>query len=172
MRGRARTYTWPEGATWIGIFTITNAAGAAGAHFYSIRGVAGSEYRLMYGEMFNGDTVAVAMQMIITDGSDSASAAAAQTDIVAHVTPNNNLAAGVFRSFPTANVSADSGPMGWGWPMVSGTMRLKCETGSVAVSQDTQLAVALRLWNAAALPTVTLTGGASAVTATVRNQVF
>mgnify|MGYP001614663689 FL=1 len=161
-----------RGPLWVFVATITNGAGGAGSHFYDVEVGAGGELELLGGLIVNGDTVGVTFNVRITDGTDTDGAAPAQTDIIMELVPVAvSLAAAASRSFPTANASADNGP-GAPFPvLIRGTMKLKVNTGSVALSQDTQLSLWGRIRNSD-YPAVTLNGASTPVLTVVTNAVF
>jgi len=168
------TFEEMRGPLWAYVATITNGAGGAGSHFYDVTPTAGGEIELLGGHIVNGDTVAVTFNVRITDGTDADGVAPAETDILFELVPRAaSLAAGTMRCFPTANVSADGGPAGaFGSPIrIRGTMKLKVNTGSVALSQDTQLSLLGRL-KSSNYPAVTLNGASTPTLTVVTNQVF
>src|SRR3990167_5169346 len=128
---------WPAGATFLFDILIANeaAAGAGNIELIYTAGE-GTEFEVLYGSIFNEDTVARTGRAIIDDG----------TNLIVEVAQRASIANGTYRGYPSAQVSVDNGPSAAGVRfLVSGPMRLRLVVESVADGQDARFTGVLRI---------------------------
>lgn len=138
-----------DGGTWVYHASITNDAMDAATQTYTIVPGAGNEMEILYGQIFNGDTVARSIVVSIEDNGNELARLIALA-----------AAAASFHSFPASDdpAVASTDLSAGSRLIVSGTMQFVGLVASVAVSQDSLFAVVARIRGG--LPTVT--EGASA----------
>lgn len=142
--------TWPAGATWLYSSNIANDAAGASDITWTVTVPVGSEAEILYGLIFNGDTVARNCTVQIRDDTPAG--------FVDLITRAVSVAAGAVRSFPVANASADNGGVAAGTRLlVSGGMDVQATVAAVALSQDGTFNLAMRIKGS--VPTVATTGG-------------
>jgi len=124
-----------DGALFVYQADITNGAGS-GVHSYTVSVSEGSEYELLYGEFFNGDTVGVVLTVAIDDGANELSELMSVTADAAsrHSFPHSDVAA-------AAGTHLSSGAR----ILLAGGMRLIASSASVAASQDTAFGLVCRI---------------------------
>lgn len=124
-----------DGALWIYQADITNGAGGAGDQTYTLTVGTGNELEVLYGEVFNGDTSARVVTVIIDDGTNQI------TQIL-----NLTAGAGARVAFPVSTTQGDSAGVAAGARLiVAGTMRIVVRVAAVALSQDSALGLACRI---------------------------
>ncbi len=152
-----------DGALWVYQADITNGAGGAGVHTYTVSLAVGSEYEILYGQIFNGDTVGVLMTVTIDDGTASQELAQ-----LLSVTADANTR----HSFPHSDVAAAAGThLSAGSRIIlAGGLRLRAATASVAASQNTAFSLVCRIRGA--VPTVVEVGASTPTININTEQVF
>ncbi len=132
------------GATWVYHASITNDAMDAATQTYTIVPGTGNEMEILYGQLFNGDTVARSIVVSIEDNGNELARLIALA-----------AAAASFHSFPASDDPAvASTDLSAGARLIlSGNMALVGLVASVAVSQDSLFGVVARIRGG--LPTVT-----------------
>ena len=154
---------WPAGATFLFNILIANeaAAGAGNIELIYTAGE-GNEFEVLYGMIVNLDTVARTLQAYIDTGTSD--------ENVVNL-DSQSLGAGAGLGFPkAAALGANEASGNPGRYMVSGPMRLRLISNSVADGQDARFRGALRLKGA--IPTRSTVGqGTEVVTVTTQRVV-
>ncbi len=152
-----------DGALWIYQADITNDASDAANHTYTIVPGTGNEMEILYGNIFNGDTVARNTGVRLMDGANT----------LGWLTQfGSSTGAGIYRMFPAVNIS-DNFPITGGKSrlFMAGTMELEAIVTAVAISQDSAFAVVCRIRGG--VPTVTETASAGVPVISINTeQVF
>lgn len=151
-----------DGATWVYNADITNDGANSGTHTYTVVPGAGNEAMLMYGTLTNLDTAGRTGFVEITDG----------TNLLGRLIPSSTFDANTIHGFPTSSTLAAAGQgVDPAHPLfLSGTMELVGEIAAIAVSQDTEFAIVMRIRGLA--PTVTLSSPTSAVEVVNTDAIF
>lgn len=140
-----------DGKLWVYQADITNGAGGAGVQSYTVTIPVGSEVELLYGEIFNGDTVGVALTVDIED--DGANEIARLIDVTADAASRH--------SFPHSDVAAAAGThlSSGARIIVGGGMTIIGLTASIAASQNSAFALVCRIFGD--VPTVAEVGAST-----------
>ncbi len=150
-----------SGATWVYQADITNGAGGAGNHVYTIVPGAGNELQILYGRVLNGDTSSRTATAVIDDGTN---------ELTRFMTLA--LTAGSAQSFPNAEIGSTGGGSVADGPrfILSGTMRLVVTIAAVAASENTAFGLVCRI--VGGVPTVTEAGASTPTINVNTEQVF
>ncbi len=136
---------WPRGATWIYQAAITNDGTNAGNHVYTVLAGEGNEFEILYGSLFNGDTVSLNGSSFIDDGTNRGP----------YVAGILSIGAGAYMPIPSLQESSSNTSVQNPRLLVSGPMRLVTVLEGVNTLDDSAFFMALRIYGGQ--PTVTLT---------------
>lgn len=146
-----------ERGTWVYQADITNGAGGAGAHTYTLTTSVGSEAWIVSIEVFNGDTTGRTIRAEVDDG----------TNRLGRLMGSRSLGAAALQEWPSKDPAADANSMNDSPYPLSGGMRLQVTISAVALSQDTACAIVARIRGN--VPTV-VEAGASTPTINVNTE--
>lgn len=169
--------SWPDAATrtplangengvpkriWVFQGTVVNGAGGAGNQTLTATAGTGSRFRVLFGQIVNGDTVARAAVVTITDGTNNLTVPGF----------NGALGAGNILFIPStgttdASATAPNGVLGPYW--IAGTMTIELRNTAVAASQDSAFALVCEVEGAIPNPQL---AGASTPVLTVNTNAF
>lgn len=161
-QGRQEQY-W-DGALYVFQADIVNNGANSGNHIYAVTSGVGSEMELLYGNVFNGDGSNRTITGVIQDDGGE--------DLGFPIPSGHTLNAGNNYSFPATDAPAathtafSAGVR----PIFGGGMLLRVQVSSIAVSQDTEFALVLRIRGA--IPTVTMTSPTGATETINTNKVM
>lgn len=150
------------GRLWVYQADITNGAGGAGNHSYTVIPGAGCEMEVLYGELFNGDVSNRTGSIVMEDNSTNRLVSILATTI--------NAAAR--QSFPTAIVQASAGSGAAAGPrfILAGAMRLVATVAAVTLSENTALGLVCRVRGG--VPSVAEAGASTPTINVNTEQVF
>ncbi len=150
MRTETAITPGERGATWIYHADITNGAGGAGAHIYTMTVAARSQIEVLYGSMFNGDTTDRNSTLEIEDGGGN------------RITRffSRTHSAATFGVFPYAEDDFGSGVAAGGRYLLGGGMVLIWTLAAVALSQDSAFGLACQI-RVGDVPTVVEVGAST-----------
>ena len=140
--------SWMAGSLWEYQADITNGAGGAGDHSYTVTPGVGNELWILYGEVLNGDTATRTVTMAIDTGADQL-----------YDFSNEALGAGVRAPFPGRGASTVPRHHNANYYMLAGAMRFIVTIAAVALSQNTALGLVARIKGGA--PTVAEAGAST-----------
>ena len=126
-----------RGAIWVYQADITNGAGGAGSHTYTLTPGVGNEIEILQGEVFNGDSSSRVISSLVDDGANRLYPI--QNDLTIG-------AAGRYAMPVGESMAANRNSVGYSKYALAGTMRLVVTVASVAASQDSALGLVARIW--------------------------
>ncbi len=129
-----------DGALFVYHADITNGAGGSGTNSYTIVPGAGNELEILYGHIFNGDTVARGTSLLISSGANLITT-------LLDDAPGLAINPGAVQSYPhNDEVNVDGGSTVGGVRLfLAGTMDFEGKLLAVGSSDDTRFAMAARL---------------------------